>query len=238
MMPLARTIKSFWDSSIGKKILVALTGIIMLLFLPAHLAGNLLLFMGEDAVNEYALWLHELGHGSAIWIARLGLLAALVIHVQLTIQLTVHNKAARPSCSRPGTAQASRSSRMMIWSGLTILSFILYHISHFTIRIGNDYNSSSYQTSLPGHEDKVHNVYKMTVDGFSHPANVLFYLIAITILCSHLSHGFASVFQTLGLRSTKNKGLIRQAGRVYALFIWLGFLSIPVAIFVFGYGCC
>jgi len=127
---------------------------------------------------------------------------------------------------------------MMIWSGLTILSFIIYHISHFTIRIGNDYNSSAYQTSLPGHEGKVHNVYKMIVDGFSHPANVLFYTIAITILCSHLSHGFASVFQTLGLRSTKNKVLIRQAGRTYGLFIWLGFLSIPVAIFVFGYGRC
>lgn len=236
MKALTRTIGAFWNSSIGKKILVALTGIALLLFLPSHLIGNLLVFAGKDAINEYALWLHELGHGGAIWAARIGLLVAFVLHVQLTIQLTVANKAARSSYAYPSTVQASRSSRIMIWSGLTILAFVIYHLSHFTIRIGNDYNSSHYLTSLPGHEGKVHNVYQMMIDGFSHPANVLFYLIALTLLCSHLSHGFASVFQTLGVRSSKTKALLKQVGWAYALLIWLGFISIPIAILVFGYG--
>ena len=198
--------------------------------------GNLLLFAGKDAINEYALWLHNLGHGGAVWIARIGLLAALVVHVLLTIQLTARNRAVRQKYSHPATNRASRSSRMMIWSGLTILAFIIYHISHFTVRIGNDYNGTAYLTSLPGHEGDVHNVHKMIIDGFSHTGNTVFYMIAITILCSHLSHGFASVFQTLGLRSRKSDLLIARAGWAYALLIWVGFLSIPVAVFFFGYG--
>ncbi len=125
--------------------------------------------------------------------------------MQLTIQLTVRNKTVRPSSAHPGTVQASRSSRMMIWSDLSILAFVICHISHFTLRVGNDYNGSTCQTSLPGHEGKVHDVYRMMIDGCSHPANALFYIIAMTLLCSHLSHGFASVFQALGLRSTKNR---------------------------------
>ena len=236
MNALTRAILSFWDSSIGKKILVAGTGIALLLFLPGHMIGNLLLFAGKDAINEYALWLHNLGHGGAVWIARIGLLAALVVHVLLTIQLTVRNRAVRQKYSRPATNRASRSSRMMIWSGLTILAFIIYHISHFTVRIGNDYNGTVYLTSLPGHEGDVHNVHKMIIDGFSHTGNTVFYMIAITILCSHLSHGFASVFQTLGLRSRKSDLLIARAGWAYALMLWVGFLSIPVAVLFFGYG--
>ena len=97
-------------------------------------------------------------------------------------------------------------------------------------------------TGIVGHVVKtgqlinVHNVYKMIIDGFSHMGNTVFYMIAITILCSHLSHGFASVFQTLGLRSRKSELLIARAGWAYALLIWVGFLSIPVAILFFGYG--
>ena len=236
MNALTRAVLSFWDSSIGKKILVAGTGIALLLFLPGHMIGNLLLFAGKDAINEYALWLHNLGHGGAVWIARIGLLEALVVHVLLTIQLTARNRAVRQKYSHPATNRASRSSRMMIWSGLTILAFIIYHISHFTVRIGNDYNGTAYLTSLPGHEGDVHNVHKMIIDGFSHIGNTVFYVIAITILCSHLSHGFASVFQTLGLRSRKSDLLIARAGWAYALLIWVGFLSIPVAVLFFGYG--
>ncbi len=236
MNALTRAVLSFWDSSIGKKILVAVTGVALLLFLPGHLIGNLLLFAGKDAINEYALWLHELGHGGAVWLARIGLLTVLVVHILLTIQLTVRNREASQKYSHPATTRASRSSRMMIWSGLTILAFIVYHISHFTVRIGNDYNGSAYLTSLPGHDGNVHNVHQMMVDGFSHVGNTLFYIIAITLLCSHLSHGFSSVFQTLGLRSRKSEIIIKQAGRAYALLIWAGFLSMPVAILFFGYG--
>ncbi|NNC90502.1 MAG: succinate dehydrogenase cytochrome b subunit [Akkermansiaceae bacterium] len=234
MNVLARTTTSFARSSIGKKIIVALTGIPLLLFLPGHLAGNLLVFVGPDAINEYGLWLHNLGHGAAVWVARAGLLAVFAIHVIVTIQLTRQNKAARPAYAHPGTIQASRSSRIMIWSGLTILAFVIYHILHFTARVGNDFGGAAYKTTV--HGEPAHDVYKMMIDGFSWAPASIFYMIALTLLCSHLSHGFASVFQTLGLRSAKTEGLIKFLGWAYALVIWLGFLSIPVAIWIFGYG--
>ena len=236
MKSLTRTIGSFWNSSIGKKILVALTGIALLLFLPAHLAGNLLVFVGPDALNEYGVWLHELGHGTAIWFARLGLLSAFIIHLVLPVQLTAANRAARPEYAYPSTVQASRSSRSMMWSGLTILAFVIYHLLHFTLRVGNEYDGESYQTTLPGHQEEVHNVYKMMIDGFSWTPASIFYLIAVTLLCSHLSHGFASVFQTLGVRSSKTSALSGKLGWAYAIIIWLGFVSIPIAIWIFGYG--
>ena len=236
MKDLTRTILSFWNSSIGKKILVALTGVALLLFLPGHLIGHLLVFAGQDAINGYALFLHELGHGAAIWIARLGVLGAFVIHLVLTIQLTATNRAARTQYAYPSTVQASISSRLMIWSGLTILAFVIYHLLHFTVRIGNEYNGESYFTTLPGHQGEVHNVYKMMIDGFSWAPASAFYIVALTLLCSHLSHGFASVFQTLGIRSRKTTEVIRKLGWTYALLVWLGFISIPISIWIFGYG--
>lgn len=236
MKALTRTICSFWQSTIGKKILVALTGIIFLLFLVGHLAGNLLVFLGPDAINEYGVFLHDLGHGFAVWIARAGLLAALAVHVVLTVQLSAANHKAKPAYAYPNTVQTSRSARIMIWSGLTILAFLVYHLLHFTVRVGNEYDGESYLTTLPMHEGEVHNVYKMMIDGFSWAPAAIFYLIGLTLLCSHLSHGVASVFQTLGVRSEKTRGLIKKLGWAYAIFIYLGFSSIPIAIWIFGYG--
>lgn len=236
MKVLTRTIGSFWQSSIGKKILVALTGLALLLFLPGHLAGNLLVFGGPDAINGYGVWLHNLGHGAAIWVARIGLLVAFVVHVVLTIQLTQANRSARTDYAFNATVQASRSSRIMIWSGCTILAFVIFHLLHFTFRVANDFDGPAYMTTLPGHEGEVHNIYKMIIDGFTNVPATLFYIIAITLLCSHLSHGFASVFQTLGLRSEKTRELIQKIGWAYAIAMWLGFLSIPISILFFGYG--
>jgi succinate dehydrogenase / fumarate reductase cytochrome b subunit len=234
MKVLTRTTASFLGSSIGKKILVALTGLLLLLFLPGHLVGNLLMFLGPDAINEYAAWLHHLGHGGAIWVARAGLLAAFGIHIALTIQLTRENRAARPAYAHARTIQAGRSSRLMIWSGLTILAFVVYHLLHYTVRVTQDFSGPAYKTSLHGEE--VFNVYKMVIDGFSAPLVSIFYIVALTLLCSHLSHGFASVFQTLGLRSEKTQRAIKSLGWIYAVVIWLGFISIPASIWLFGYG--
>ena len=130
-----------------------------------------------------------------MWVARAGLLAVFGIHVALTIQLTRENRAARPKYAHPETIQASRSSRIMIWSGLTILAFVVYHILHFTVRAGNDFGGPAYQTTV--HGEPAQDVFKMMIDGFSWAPASIFYMIALTLLCSHLSHGFASVFQTL-----------------------------------------
>jgi succinate dehydrogenase / fumarate reductase cytochrome b subunit len=113
----------------------------------------------------------------------------------------------------------------MIISGLTILAFVVYHLLHFTVRVDSDLAEIA----------KV-SPYQMVIRGFSSGIVVLFYVIAISLLCSHLSHGVQSIFQTLGLRSKKSAPLISFISKAYALIIWLGFLSIPVAIYFFKFG--
>ena len=122
----------------------------------------------------------------------------------------------------------------MILTGLTILAFFVYHILHFTVRAGNEYdNPALYTYLLDGKE--VHNAWKMVIDGFSVWYVSAFYVIAMTFLASHLVHGFQSVFQTLGLRSKKSAATLQQLSIAYTAFIWIGFVSIPVAI-LFGFG--
>ena len=132
---------AFVKSSIGRKIIVAFTGLALVLFLAGHLTGNLLIYAGREAFNDYAQFLHEIFHGAGIWIARAGLLACFVIHIWFTILLTRENKAARPKYAHQNTVQASKSSLIMIWSGLTILAFVIFHLLHFTVKAGTDYAS-------------------------------------------------------------------------------------------------
>ena len=226
----------FSGSSIGKKILVAVTGAILAVFVLGHMIGNLLVFAGPDAINEYGHMLQTALHGGGVWIARLGLLAALAIHVVATVQLTRANRAARlDRYGREATRVASSSSRVMIWSGLTVLAFVVYHLLHFTVRAGNEYNNPKlYSYDL--HGETVHNVYKMVIDGFSWGPASAFYIVAMVLLCSHLSHGVASLFQTLGLATNRTWPLFQKLGRAFALLILVGNCSIPVAIWLFGYG--
>ncbi len=222
---------NFWGSSIGKKIVVAVTGAVLALFLAGHLSGNMLLYIPDDghAFNEYAYFLHHMLHGAGVWIARIVLLTSLVLHVVGTVQLTIANRAAGEKYKKDGTQRSSFSSKIMIWSGLTILAFIVYHILHFTVRAGNEYNNPDLYTVIYDGKE-YHNAYKMVVDGFNWPPATIFYIIAVTLLCSHLSHGVASVFQTLGLRTSKTEALINNGSKAYALIIWLGFISIPLSV--------
>ena len=222
-----------WDSTIGKKLLVALTGLILVLFLVGHLTGNLLIFLGEKSFNDYAALLHGLAHGAGIWIARLGLLAAVVIHIAATISLTRRNKAARRAYENESTIQAKKSSLVMIWTGLTILAFIIYHLIHFTFRPTFPAEDYVYRSEL---KEVQFNAYRMVIDGFQNWVVVLFYVIAISMLCSHLSHGVQAMFQTLGLRSKKSAGMLDKFSYGFAAVIWLGFISIPVSILIFNYG--
>ena len=216
---------AFAKSSIGRKLIVALTGLALVLFLAGHLSGNLLIFAGRDAFNEYAHFLHTFLHGMGVWIARIGLLACFALHLVFTVLLTKENKAARTAYAREATVQAPKSSLIMIWSGLTILAFVVYHILHFTVRIDSE-------LAELGKNDP----WKMVIVGFQDSIVVLFYIIAMTLLCSHLSHGVASIFQTLGLRTKKTASAIKFVSQAYAIIIYVGFLSIPIAIKFFDYG--
>ncbi len=228
MNALFKSIVTFLNSSIGKKIFVALTGLALAGFVLGHMVGNLLLFLGPDAINAYGHKLQSMG--ALLWVARIGLLVAVVIHIVLTIQLTKENRASRPEQYMNRTnIQSSGSSRIMILSGLTILAFIIYHLMHFTLHTGNDYGS--YTTSL--HGETVHDVYRMVVYGFSWWPASLFYIIAIALLCSHLSHGVGSVFQTLGISTARTQPIFKSLGLAFAALILIGNCSIPLAV-LFG----
>lgn len=227
------SLSRFYASSIGKKILVALTGLILLGFVLGHMIGNLLIFAGPDAINEYGHLLQTALHGGGVWIARIGLLAATVVHVVATISLTKANREARQDKYGMQKAQVStKSSHIMIWSGLTILAFIVYHLLHFTVRVGNDYGT--YKTVL--HGETVHDVYRMVIAGFSWAPASIFYLVAMALLSSHLSHGFSSLFQTLGISTDKTEPLFKKAGYAFAGLIFAGNSAIVLAIWLFGYG--
>lgn len=237
MNALTRCLETYWSSSIGKKLIVALTGVILVLFLAGHLIGNLVVFMGPEPFNEYAYFLHHMLHGAGIWVFRVVMLVTIVAHIVATIALTKQNRAARKSYAYQATIQASKSSRTMILSGLTILAFVVYHLLHFTARVGaaSGYDKlDRYKTTVDGKE--AHNAWLMVIDGFSVWYVSAFYVIAITLLCSHLMHGVGSIFQTLGFRSKNSASFIKQLSIGYSLFIWVGFVSIPVAIYFFGFG--
>lgn len=238
MNALTRSLIAYWSSSIGKKLVVALTGAFLVVFLAGHLAGNMLIYVGPDAFNAYAYKLHHMLNGAGVWVARVVLLGAFALHIIATVSLTRQNRLARKQYEHKATIQASRSSRIMILSGLTIIAFIIYHILHFTARVGNEYNNPELYKNytLPGIDGPVHNAWKMVIDGFSWWPATLFYLIAMGLLASHLTHGIQSIFQTLGWRSRKSAALIDTFARGYTAVIFLGFISIPIAIQIFGFG--
>jgi len=175
-------------------------------------------------------------HGSGVWVARIALLVALVLHVAATISLTRDNRAAREPYAFKARIQAKRSSLIMIWSGLTILAFIIFHLLHFTVRVAYPESEFIDPDYLAANGDVRFDAWRMVIVGFSNPLVVLFYVIAMSLLCSHLMHGVQSIFQTLGLRSKKSAGLLRAVSVGYAALIWLGFISIPISILVFGFG--
>lgn len=237
MNALTRSAAAYWQSSIGKKLIVAVTGLAMVLFLAGHLTGNLLIYAGREAFNEYAEFLHNAGHGALIWVARIGLLVVVILHVWATILLTRENRAARKQeYEFKATIQASKSSRIMIVSGLTILAFIIFHILHFTVKAGSNFGDMIDVPHLAETGAIRHDAYGMVIAGFSPGIltffAVAFYVTAMTLLCSHLSHGVASMFQTLGFRSKKASDLIHKLSVGYAVVIWAGFISIPLAIFL------
>jgi succinate dehydrogenase / fumarate reductase, cytochrome b subunit len=225
---------AFFRSSIGKKWIVAVTGGLMLLFVIAHLLGNLQLFLGPgDAetpahINTYAKFLK--GIAELLWIARIVLIIAVLAHVIATIKLSIENRAAKGGGARyKNRVQAAFSTRTMILSGTYILCFILFHLAHYTFFVVHP----EYQNLHDAHG--LHDVYAMLLIGFSHVGISIFYIIGMILLCMHLSHGIESMFQTLGLQTQRMRGVFRNGGRAIAILLAIGYISMPVAVLA-GYG--
>jgi succinate dehydrogenase / fumarate reductase cytochrome b subunit len=219
---------ALFGSSVGRKFLMAATGFVLFGFVTGHLLGNLQIFLPPEKINAYAHMLEALGAG--LWLIRLFLLACLVIHVWLAIQLTLENRAARPQAyGVDHVNRATLASRVMARTGFVVLAFIAFHLAHYTVRAGHPEWSEHTYTLADG-VTKVRDIHTMMVQGFSNTLVSVFYIIAIGILSYHLSHGIVSMFQSLGVKNEKwTRGLERFA----AVFCWGYFLlnaAIPLAV--------
>ena len=202
---------------------MAITGIALVLFVIVHMVGNLQFFLGQDALNSYAALLKS--NKAVLWGARAGLLAVFLGHLFTAIRLKLRNKAARPnSYQYSATVKASGASRTMIITGLILLAYTIYHISHFTLGLTHPNHFS-----LTDPEGR-HDVYGMVLLGFQSPAVAWGYVAAMLALAYHLSHGIKSVFQTIGFNNENYNCKITATAIGIAVFLFLGFSAIPVSI--------
>ena len=209
---------TFWQSTNGKKVVMAVTGFIMFGFVIGHMLGNLQMFEAPEHINAYGRFLHNLGE--LLWIERIGLLLAIALHIIATIQLALRSKAARPiGYSRRQAINSSYASRTMYWSGPIVLVFIIFHLLQFTA--GYIHPQSQF---IAG--DVYHNV----VAGFQVWWVSAWYIFAICLLGLHLSHGLWSMFQSVGLAHPRLSPYLLNAARVVALIIVLGYISIPISV--------
>ena len=257
-------IKGIFNTSLERKYLMAITGAGLFGFIIAHLLGNLLVFAGPAALNEYAKKLHDLG--PLLWVARLGLLAMAGLHIWSALKLTAENREARTvpyegavepvDQHRRDEFVAKVAARTMIFSGLIIAAFAFYHLAHYTWKVpqingisgefkgdfetyyvhetDGDNNQTAFVSPLPQGEgaegENASDVYRMVVNGLKVPWVVGFYVVAIGLLCVHLSHGLSAMFQSLGI---KNKNIAPWMDRFAvgaSALIFLGYISIPVSV--------
>ena len=219
-------------SSLGKKLVVAITGIILVSFVVGHLLGNLTFFFGPDLINAYALKLHALG--PLLWVIRLALLATVVLHIGFTMLIWKENQAARPQkYAVNAPIQTTIFARTMRLTGLIVLAFIAFHLAHFTLHLINP-SYATLHTDLDGQQ--VHDVYRMVVLGFSNPFVSGFYILSLALVAFHLSHGIGSLFQTLGLSSQTLRPVYEATGRIVAWALFAGYAAIPVSVLFFGLG--
>src|SRR5271167_5243819 len=205
---------SFWQSTNGKKIVMAVTGAILFAFVIGHMLGNLQVFDGPERLNAYGHFLHSLGE--ILWAERIVLLTAVALHITATVQLALRNKKARPvGYSRKEAINSSYASRTMYWSGPIVLAFVIFHLLHLTA--GYIHPGAAY---IEG--DVYHNV----VSGFQVWWVSVSYVVAICLLGLHLRHGLWSMFQSLGIHQPQYTAAYKKLAFVIALLIVLGYISI------------
>jgi succinate dehydrogenase / fumarate reductase cytochrome b subunit len=220
---------SLFKSSLGKKFVMAASGAVLFLFVVGHLVGNLQVFLGPEAINRYGHFLQT--NLEIIWPVRFGLLVLLGLHVWSAANVSRENKAARPVGYEvaPANPAASYASRTMLMSGLIVAAFVIYHLLHYTVQVpainltGKDF--------LALHDEQGrHDVYAMVILGFQQPLVAGFYIVAMGLLCMHLSHGLGAMFQSLGLKTHYWAAAIDKFAKIVAWVIFLGYASIPIAV--------
>jgi len=216
----------FYRSTIGKKIIMAATGLIGIAFVVGHMAGNLQAFIGRDKLNAYGALLHG-PLAELLWVVRVVLIVAVVLHVLMAWQLTMRSRAARPVAYKERAPQVSTwASRTMRWGGVLLLLFIIVHILHFTT--GQVDPAGAYaRVDVAGRKD----VYANLVASFRIWWVVAFYVPAMIFLGLHLYHGAWSSVRTLGYATPSPRPLHRRIALVVAVIVWIGFTVVPLAVF-------
>lgn len=217
------TVRAVWNSSIGKKYVMAITGLIMIAFLIVHMLGNLKIFYGPTEFDDYAAWLRTIGepvlHSSwYLWIQRVVLLAAVLLHITAAAQLSRRDVAARPiKYSHGQRAQATFATRTMRWGGVILALFIIFHILDLTVGTVN-----------PDFEEG--QAYHNVVESFSTWWINIIYIVAMLMLALHINHGFWSASQTLGYNSPRRDKALKVTGTVLAVVLAVGFLAVPIGV--------
>ena len=222
--PIHRAVR-FYDAPIGKKAVMAVTGLVLFLYVIAHLAGNLQIYASDpQQINRYAALLHSPNFAAALWTARVILIACVVLHIVSAVQLTLQNRAARPvSYYKKADVPSSYAARTMIWSGIIIAAFVVFHILQLTT---GSIPGLPAQELGPNQPDARANV----IHGFQNPWVSGFYILALVLLCTHLYHGIWSLFQSLGISHPKYTPGIKRGAAIVAIALAIGYISIPVAV--------
>ena len=217
-----QSVATFFGSTIGKKVVMALTGIILVGFVFAHMTGNLQIYLGPEAMNAYGRLLHELGHGGALWVARSVMLVAVALHIWAAVSLTRQSRAARPVGYRQESwTESTYASRTMRWSGPILLLFILFHLAHFT-------TGQAHPQFVEG------DVYGNVIVGFQSVPVVVFYVAAMLALGLHLYHGTWSMLQTLGLSHPRYNPWRHALATLISVAVVGANITFPLAVF-FGF---
>jgi succinate dehydrogenase / fumarate reductase cytochrome b subunit len=217
---------ALWGTMVGKKVVMAVTGVILVGFVIAHMVGNLKIFLGEQALDSYALFLRTMGeplfpYETLLWTARLVLLTSVVLHIVAAVQLTLMNQAARPrGYESKRSIATSYAALTMRYSGVFLALFVVYHLLHLTAGV----------VGFTAGEFEHLKVYNNVVAGFSVWYVSLVYIVAMAALCLHLDHGVWSMFQTLGWNTAGMSSALRALSRVVALLVFAGFILVPVAV--------
>lgn len=208
----------FWQTTVGKKAIMAVTGLLLFLFLVGHLLGNLQIFEGPEKINKYAVFLRSLP--ALLWTTRIVLLVSVILHIWSSFQLWLLQREARPiGYVKKVNLSSTYASRTMQWSGPILLAFIIWHLLQFT-----------FGAVHPGAPFDEHNVYNNVVLGFQVWPVSLFYIIAMSMLCYHLYHGLWSMFQSLGFSHPVYTPVLKALAKVFGIVLAIGYISIPVAV--------
>jgi len=215
----------FLQSMVGRKIIMSVTGFFLVCFLAVHLLGNSAIYYGPGGINTFVETFK--GLGAFIWLLRIVMLVFLSLHIFFGIQLTLENRKAKSEkYAVTKRLRSTFAARNMIWTGLLTGSFLIYHLLHFTFQVTHPEISANRLPDIMGRPD----VFTMVVLGFRSIAVSSFYILALSSLALHLSHGIQSMFQSVGLNTEKTELLMTRAGFIAAIVLFLGFISIPVAV--------